>query len=222
MRDAVRPGDHTETRGLALSSQGHVCFADDRLSFSSPRAQSPSSYNRGLFGGWMSGSLQSGDFDDLLKSSTTASGYKMKKFLQAQSALKMLFSRKIEVTPCKGLNDYLEPRETVLEHLSLSRFCYAAKNYKLYSEGADTFSEICQYNSKVAVKAGMANPARTWLLLSQFYANCATTCNGCFTPSANATASIPRTFSDLNTDKGKRGGEGDSKRPSLVSKKVRL
>ena len=222
MREAVRPGDNTDTRGLDLSSLGYLCLADDSLSFNSPRPQSPSGYNRmSLFGGWKQGSsggLQSGDFDSAMTSSMTSSGYKMKKFLRTQSSLKMLWGKQEEMTSCKALNDYLTPRDTVLEHLSLSRFSFAAKNYKLYGTGSDTFSDICHHNSNVALEAGMANAARTWLLLSQFYSNSANTCSAC-NDIANAT-SIPRTFSDVAADRARKG-DGDSKRTSIVSKKVR-
>ena len=202
-----------------MSSLGYICLADDSMAINSPRPQSPSGYNRSsLFGGWKSssGALPGSDFDDMVQSSS-ASGIKMKNFLRTQSCLKMLCGKFTTLTPCEDLSDYLTQRDTVIEHLFMSKFCLAAKNYKLYGNSSDTsFSDVCEHNSNVALKLGMANAARAWLLLSQFYLNCKS-------PSSNTNANVgpmPRTHSDVTTDKAKR--DGDSKRPSLAYKKVRF
>ena len=221
MKEAIRPADETETCGFDFSSKGYVCFADESLYLSSPRSPSPVNYKfSSLLTQLKSGA---GDFDELISSAsvmpTPGNSQKMKKFLSNQSCLKMLCKESKLMESCRDINDYLEPKNTVLEHLFMSGFCYAAREYILDGHALDkTFYEVCQHNSEVALTAGMANAGRTWLLLAQFYTN--TTDNSLlFQKNVNETT-LPRTCSDVTTDRGKLNG-AEIKRSSLTSKPVR-
>lgn len=221
IREASRPGDDTETRGFDFSSMGFVCVADEDYFLSSPRSQSPVNYRLPSF---FPSSLKSStsDLDDIYSSSSslsyTGSTSKMKRFLKNQSNLKMISKFSNLLKSCQNASDYLEPKDTVLEHLFMSGFRHAAQKYILDGHALDkTFDEVCQHNSEVAFAAGMANAGRTWLLLAQFYPN--PNDNSLLYGKNNNGVALPRNYSDIITDKGKSNGI-ENKRPSLTLKQV--
>ena len=211
IEEAVRPGDHTQTKGLDISSMGYLCLADETSDPYTPRNQSPTGYPRLPFLNWKS------DFDDVVAPSTGAA--RLQRFLKTQSHLKMMRGKPAQLKSGSDLDDQLDAKDVLLEHVFMRGFKYCAKNYKLERTAVDnSFFEVCKHNSNVALKAGKANAARTWLLLSQFYSNN----NDDLAMSNNlSNATFGRTFSDVGLEKSKRE-TGDGKRPSLITRKVRI
>ncbi|CAK8672704.1 unnamed protein product [Clavelina lepadiformis] len=217
MKESIRPSDNTQTSGFDVSSLGYLGLAGDDKGMYTPRAQSPSGQSNKLptLFGW-----KGTENDGLIysrPSSPTYIGLKMKQFLNARSSLTIFKTSSDNNKFCEDLDDNISVEDTVIEHLKKPGFIFMAKNYKLTGiSAALSFKDLCTQNSQIALKAGSPNIARTWLLVGEFYCNEAQMRTNKAVGGVNT--SLPRTQSDNATDKHRRA-EGDSKKPSIMSRK---
>nr|CAB3267689.1 WD repeat-containing protein 24-like [Phallusia mammillata] len=170
MRDASCPADQSVSSGLAFSSCGFIAHSS-QTSNTMVRAQSPlgSSSKLPAIFGWKAGMKDMVEIENL-PDSPLATAPRTSHFLNAKSKFRIFTSVHYETKPCVDFDDYPDSTSHIFEHMTMKNFIFAARKYILDGASANlTFSELCHYNSEVALDAGLCNVARTWKLLGVFF-----------------------------------------------------